>query len=69
MHLGDMTGFELAEALDRHPNTAGLPRVALSADAMPDTIHAAKARGFAAYLTKPLDVVAVLRCLDELMQA
>ncbi|HEX5312850.1 hybrid sensor histidine kinase/response regulator [Aquabacterium sp.] len=68
MHLGDMTGFELAEALDRHPNTAGLPRVALSADAMPDTIHAAKARGFAAYLTKPLDVVAVLRCLDELMQ-
>ncbi|HET8869507.1 MAG TPA: PAS domain S-box protein [Aquabacterium sp.] len=68
MHLGDMTGFELADALDRNPLTAGLPRVALSADAMPDTIHEARARGFAAYLTKPLDVVAVLRCLDELMQ-
>ncbi|MDE2594982.1 MAG: response regulator, partial [Burkholderiales bacterium] len=68
MHLGDMTGFEVAEALDRNPLTAGLPRVALSADAMPDTIHQAKARGFAAYLTKPLDVVAVLRCLDEVMQ-
>lgn len=68
MHLGDMTGFELADALDRHPLTAGLPRVALSADAMPDTIHEARSRGFAAYLTKPLDVVAVLRCLDEVMQ-
>lgn len=68
MHLGDMTGFDVAEALDRNPLTVGLPRVALSADAMPDTIHQAKARGFAAYLTKPLDVVAVLRCLDEVMQ-
>ena len=68
MHLGDMTGFDLADALDRNPLTAGLPRIALSADAMPDTIHEAKARGFAAYLTKPLDVVAVLRCLDEVMQ-
>lgn len=68
MHLGDMTGFELADELDRHPLTAGLPRVALSADAMPDTIHEARTRGFAAYLTKPLDVVAVLRCLDEVMQ-
>lgn len=67
MHLGDMTEFELADALDRNPLTAGLPRIALSADAMPDTIHEAKARGFAAYLTKPLDVVAVLRCLDEVM--
>jgi len=69
MHLGDMSGFEVAEALDRHPSTAGLPRVALSADAMPDTIHEAKLRGFAAYLTKPLDVVAVLRCLDEVMSS
>ncbi|MGE5451246.1 MAG: ATP-binding protein [Acidobacteriota bacterium] len=68
MHLGDMTGFELADALDRNPMTAGLPRVALSADAMPDTIHEARARGFSAYLTKPLDVVAVLRCLDDVMQ-
>ena len=68
MHLGDMTGFDVADALDRDPLTAGLPRVALSADCMPDTIHEARSRGFAAYLTKPLDVVAVLRCLDDLMQ-
>ncbi|TAK83002.1 MAG: PAS domain S-box protein [Aquabacterium sp.] len=65
MHLGDMTGFELAEELDKDPATSGIVRVALSADAMPDRIHAARARGFAAYLTKPLDVMALLRCLDE----
>lgn len=66
MHLGDMTGFEVAEALDRDPRTARIPRVALSADAMPDRVHAARAQGFLTYLTKPLDVAALLRCLDEL---
>ena len=42
--------------------------MALSADAMPDQIHAAKARGFEAYLTKPLDVSNLLDCLDEHMR-
>ena len=65
MHLGDMSGLELAQALDAAPQTAGIPRVALSADAMPDRIRAAREQGFAAYLTKPLDVTALLRCLDE----
>jgi len=65
MHLGDMTGLELAAELDREETTSRIPRVALSADAMPDTIHAARVHGFKAYLTKPLDVLALLRCLDE----
>jgi CheY-like chemotaxis protein len=65
MHLGDMTGLELAAELDRLPETCDIPRVALSADAMPDRIHAARQRGFSAYLTKPLDVMALLRCLDD----
>ena len=65
MHLGDMSGFDLADALDRDSRLRVVPRVALSADAMPDRIHAAEERGFKAYLTKPLDVMALLRCLDE----
>ena len=65
MHLGDMSGFDLADALDRDGRLSKVPRVALSADAMPDRIHAAQERGFKAYLTKPLDVMALLRCLDE----
>jgi CheY-like chemotaxis protein len=67
MHLGDMTGFDLANALDQDPSLSQVPRVALSADAMPDRIHQARARGFKAYLTKPLDVLALLRNLDELL--
>jgi signal transduction histidine kinase len=65
MHLGDMTGFDVADALDRDPVTARIPRIGLSADAMPDTVRAAQARGFVAYLTKPLDTEALLQCLDE----
>ena len=65
MHLGDMSGLDLADALDREPALARIPRVALSADAMPDRIATARARGFKTYLTKPMDVHALLTCLDD----
>ncbi len=65
MHLGDMSGFDLIDLLDQGNVADGVIKVALSADAMPDRIHAARSRGFSAYLTKPLDVAALLRCLDE----
>ncbi len=67
MHLGDMTGFEVANELDKDDALARIPRVALSADAMPDQMHAARLRGFQEYLTKPLDVLALLDCLDRQM--
>ncbi len=65
MHLGDMDGFELLRRLAAIPTLTGVPRVAFSADAMSEQIDKAKASGFTAYLTKPLDVVALLRCVDE----
>ncbi|HET8871399.1 MAG TPA: ATP-binding protein, partial [Aquabacterium sp.] len=65
MHLGDMTGFELVDLLDADPATQGIPKVALSADAMPDRVHAARQRGFSAYITKPLNVAKLLQCLEE----
>ena len=67
LHLGDMTGFELMQALDNNPETRNITRVALSADAMPDSIQTAERQGFIDYLTKPLDVLALLRCLDDLI--
>lgn len=67
LHLGDMTGFELMQALDNNPQTRNITRVALSADAMPDSIETAERQGFIDYLTKPLDVLALLRCLDDLI--
>jgi PAS domain S-box-containing protein len=64
MHLGDMTGLEVSDILACDPALATIPRVALSADAMPDQISAARERGFADYLTKPVDVSRFLMLLD-----
>ena len=64
MHLGDMTGLELAEALRRNPATAGIRLVALSADALPEQIDAAMAMGFEDYLTKPVNFRELLNVLD-----
>ncbi|MBT9596526.1 MAG: PAS domain S-box protein [Vitreoscilla sp.] len=67
MHLGDMTGLELADMLRRDPAMAHIHLVALSADALPDQIKAAIDRGFEAYLTKPIDFRELLRVLDGYM--
>jgi CheY-like chemotaxis protein len=64
MHLGDMTGLDVADTLSHHAHTMGLLKVALSADVMPDQVRAAKDRGFVEYLTKPLDLHKLLRLLD-----
>ncbi|MFN3887407.1 MAG: ATP-binding protein [Aquabacterium sp.] len=66
MHLGDMSGLDVADALAANPALACVPCVALSADAMPDQISEARRRGFVDYLTKPLDVGRLLRLLDQL---
>lgn len=54
MNLGDMSGIELRQALLDRGLATGLRMVALSADAMPAHIEAARAAGFDGYLTKPL---------------
>ena len=64
MHLGDMSGLDVSDALMMDPHTAMIPRVALSADVMPDQIAEARQRGFVEYLTKPLDVARLLHLLD-----
>jgi CheY-like chemotaxis protein len=66
MHLGDMSGLDVSDALANHAATSAIPRVALSADAMPDQISEARSRGFVDYLTKPLDVARLLAVLDQL---
>ncbi|MGY4831702.1 PAS domain S-box protein [Sphaerotilaceae bacterium SBD11-9] len=65
MHLGDMSGLDLALHLARDPQLRQVPRIVLSADASPDQARAAQAAGFVAYLTKPLNVAQLLRCIDE----
>jgi signal transduction histidine kinase/ActR/RegA family two-component response regulator len=55
MHLPDMHGLLVLDALRGHPLTREVPVVMLSASAMPDQIAQARARGAAGYITKPLD--------------
>ena len=68
MHLGDMTALEVRRRLAGVAALAKVPWVVLSADAMPATIAAAQAAGFADYLTKPLEVVRFLNCIDMLLE-
>jgi PAS domain S-box-containing protein len=65
MHLGDMTGIELAHQLRRRPATAEVPLVALSADALPEQISAALEQGFEGYLTKPVNFRELLKVIDR----
>lgn len=68
MHLGDMNGTDVSDALRQHAHTAHIPRVALSADVMPDQVNMAKSRGFLEYLNKPLQVAQLLKVLDRCEQ-
>jgi len=64
MNLGDMTGIALAQALRKDRLTRDIRLVALSADALPEQIEAAKRNGFEGYLTKPIDFRELLTLLD-----
>ena len=65
MHLGDMTGLQLHAALRADPATAGIPCIALTADALPESAAQAREAGFADYMTKPIDVFALRLRLDD----
>ena len=67
MNLPDTTGLALIRALRGDPRTAALRCVALSADAMPEQIEAARGAGFDDYWTKPIDVVRMLGTLSALL--
>jgi len=54
MQLPDFDGFEVLRQLRTHPETAAIPCVALSANAMPEDIARALANGFDDYWTKPI---------------
>ena len=51
-----VSGLEATRRLKADPRTAGIPVVALTALVQRQAEHAARDAGFAAYLTKPLDV-------------
>lgn len=66
INLPGMDGYEALAALQADPRTADIPVAAVSANAMKGDEKRGLEAGFAAYLTKPLDIPALFRTIDQL---
>ena len=69
IHLPDISGYDVLARLKAAPETAGIPVVALSADARPRDVQRGRAAGFADYLTKPFLVPEMVAAIERSMQA
>jgi PAS domain S-box-containing protein len=67
INLPGIDGYEVLRGLRALPHLAGLPCVAVSADAMPEELARAQAAGFDAYWTKPLDLSGLAERIDRLV--
>ena len=69
LHLPDMSGEEVLQALKDDDATAEIPVVILSADATPGQVELLLRSGARGYVTKPLDVRDFLSTLDSILWA
>jgi signal transduction histidine kinase/ActR/RegA family two-component response regulator len=67
-HLPDIPGEEVFRLLRADERTRDIPVIVLSADAMPSRMRQLPDGGVRAYLTKPLDVPALLATIDETLR-
>ena len=67
LNLPDMPGGEVLQRLQADPRTQRIPVVVISADATAGQIRRFRTAGARTYMTKPLDVKAFLRLLDEIL--
>ena len=67
LHLPDLHGEEVLARLQDDPLTREIPVVIVSADAVPGDVSRVLARGARSYVTKPLEVAALLALLDEVL--
>lgn len=67
LHLPDMDGYGVLEALRREQILDGVPIVTLTASAMAEDRDRALAAGFADFWTKPLSLDGLTARLDELL--
>jgi PAS domain S-box-containing protein len=65
INLPGISGLIALGILAEDPETAGIPVIALSANAMPDDIEKGLAAGFFRYLTKPIKVDKFMDTLDS----
>ncbi|KAB2314570.1 PAS domain-containing protein [Betaproteobacteria bacterium SCN2] len=67
INLPGMSGYEALEALAKDPRTARIPIVAVSANAMKGDEERGLKAGFAAYLTKPIDIPTLFSVIGKLI--
>jgi PAS domain S-box-containing protein len=65
MQLPDFDGFEVLKRLRSQPETAAIPCIALSANAMPEDIARALGAGFEDYWTKPIVFKSFIAALEQ----
>ncbi len=68
INLPGISGIEALRILREDPETAHIPVVALSANAMPRDIEKGLQAGFFRYLTKPIKVNEFMQTLDAVME-
>jgi PAS domain S-box-containing protein len=68
INLPGISGIEALKILREDPETAHIPVVALSANAMPRDIEKGLQAGFFRYLTKPIKVNEFMQTLDAVME-
>jgi two-component system sensor histidine kinase/response regulator len=67
-HMPRMDGLAAARELRRQPRWRDLPIISLTAQARAEDQEAARQAGMTAYLTKPIDEIALYRTLLEVMR-
>jgi CheY-like chemotaxis protein len=69
LNLPGLSGLEVLAQLRREPETARIPAIAVSANAMRADIDRALAAGFVYYLTKPIDIGQFNEAIDAVLSA
>ena len=69
VHLPDLAGDTLLRTLKEDERTRDIPVVMVSADATPAQVQRLLGYGADAYPTKPLEIAAFLRTVDEALAA
>jgi len=65
IHLPDMDGYQVLKTMLSNKEMQHIPIIALSADAMPCDINKGLTAGFKEYLTKPVNLQALITVLNE----
>jgi PAS domain S-box-containing protein len=68
INLPGMDGYAALATLRDDPRTAGVPVIAVSANAMKGDEKRGLEAGFVAYLTKPIDIPTLFRAVDGLLR-